>query len=89
MLHSRSDFASIVYRREVYAIGGFAGDHYRASVEKYNPGGNSWSYVTNLQVARSGACAVVARERIYVLGGYDGVDLLATVECLVVLVVLS
>ena len=50
MLHKRSDFASIVFRREVYAIGGFAGEHYQASVERYNTAGNSWSHVINLQM---------------------------------------
>ena len=84
MLHARAaDFASVVYRGKIFAIGGFHDFHCQSSFEAYDPESDSWTFEGDLQIARSGASAVVAQDRIYILGGRtDGGERLASVECI-------
>ena len=78
---ARSNFSSVVFEDQIYAIGGFDGFNRLSSVERYNPKTDSWVIVGNLASPRQGASSIVCKNKIYVLGGFDGVERLRSVEC--------
>lgn len=55
----------------LYAIGGMrAGDgEYLNSVERYNPGEDTWTDIPSMFQPRGGACAVASESSIFVMGG--------------------
>ena len=55
-------------------------DSMLSSVEKYNPEGNSWSYVSPLKEARSHPNCVYWSGKIYAIGGIDN-SLIQTLRC--------
>lgn len=69
------------YLTQLYAIGGeitIRGEivtHCKL-VEAYDPHTGSWTTVTNMKAAQSGACAVTFDGKIYVVGGQDQLPML-------------
>ena len=80
MLQRRSRLALVLYKGELYAIGGTDISEPHSSVEKFSPTTNSWSKVASMNSARRGCSAVVTALGILVLGGYSGSVYLHSVE---------
>ena len=57
----------------IYAIGGFDGENYLSSVEKYEESTNEWVYVSSMNYPRCTLSAVISNDlrNIFVLGGFD------------------
>jgi influenza virus NS1A-binding protein len=57
----------------IYAIGGYSGSDYLASVEKYEEGSHEWVEVASLKKARCthSAASVFDSQEILVSGGFD------------------
>ena len=75
MLTHRSRLALVLFRGELYAIGGADIKEPLASVEKYSPVTDTWSQIAPLNRARRSCAAVVTKFGIYVLGGFSDVFL--------------
>ena len=65
---------------ELYVVGGYDGDEYLKSVEKYCVSSNIWSRVRDMNCGKVGAAVVACGGRLYVLGGWDGCKYLSSVE---------
>lgn len=70
----------VVVNRLLYAVGGFNGTERLASVERYHPENNAWSFVPSMTCGRSGAGVAAINQYIYVVGGFDGTRQLSSVE---------
>lgn len=70
----------VVVNRLLYAVGGFNGTERLASVERYHPENNAWSFVPPMTCGRSGAGVAAINQYIYVVGGFDGTRQLSSVE---------
>ena len=81
----RQWFPAVNCNGVVYAIGGQSGKENSAvlkSVEKYDPAGNQWKYVSDMNIARSSHAACVLRDKIYVAGGLQvAVKNVKEIEC--------
>nr|CAH7713718.1 unnamed protein product [Callosobruchus chinensis] len=52
----RDAVAACVFGDKLYAVGGYDGSHYLATVECYDPAANEWSAAAPLLTGRAGAC---------------------------------
>ena len=73
---SRCKSGCVATEKHIFIIGGATTlgqerDSMLSSVEKFNPGGNSWSYVSPLNEARSEPGCVYWSGKIYAIGGID------------------
>ena len=73
---SRCKSGCVVTKKHIFIIGGGTTfgqqrDSMLSSVEKYDPEGNSWSYVSPLKEARSEPGCVYWSGKIYAIGGID------------------
>ena len=73
---SRCKSGCVATEKHIFIIGGGTTlgqqrDSMLPSVEKFNPGGNSWSYVSPLNEARSEPGCVYWSGKIYAIGGID------------------
>jgi N-acetylneuraminic acid mutarotase len=82
----RHQFAAVCLEGLVYAVGGH-GDGLRssisriASVERYDPAADAWSFTAAMNEARSEHCVCVLNGRIYAMGGIaSGGLLISSVE---------
>jgi N-acetylneuraminic acid mutarotase len=72
-----SQAAATQHGNDVYLVGGqgrtdpSASNATLASVEKYEPSTDSWTFVENAPVARAGASAVSYKKNIFVIGGME------------------
>ncbi|RZC73321.1 hypothetical protein C5167_048802 [Papaver somniferum] len=65
----------------VYATGGFDGDNYLNSVERFDPREVvSWSRIPSMNTRRGCHSLVIVNEKLYALGGYDGSKMISSVE---------
>lgn len=77
MRHKRSDFAVVNFHDCIYAIGGHTRDNLMEdavalrSVEKYDISTNTWSFVSELNIARAYHTACVFADKIFVMGGIN------------------
>ncbi|XP_076580596.1 kelch-like protein 33 [Chaetodon auriga] len=79
MQEFRSNFSLVVYEEHLYAIGGDKEINTNLdSVEMYNPGTDSWSFVRPLDQALSGHAVTVTDGGIFISGGFN-----CKYECLV------
>ena len=76
----RNRLALVVFRGELYAIGGVEHMEPVATVEKYSPLTNSWRYVASLNTPRRSCTALATSSGIYVMGGFSGSVFLKSVE---------
>jgi N-acetylneuraminic acid mutarotase len=75
MATSRSNFALLELRGELYAIGGmFTAKCLLTSVERYDPSLDCWSAAPPLPLALTGHCAVAVGNDMYVMGGVGKFD---------------
>jgi len=65
----------------LYAIGGHDGWSYLNTVERFDFGSMTWSYVAPMLTQRSTVGVAVLNGRLYAIGGRDGSCCLKTVEC--------
>lgn len=80
MLQRRSRLALVLFKGELYAIGGTDITEPHSTVEKFSPLSNTWTKVASLTTARRSCSAVVTPMGIMVLGGYSGSVYLHSVE---------
>ena len=85
MLTKRDEVAGVSLNGYIYAIGGNSTwdvNSVLKSVERYNPKLNKWSYVCEMNYARSAANACILKGRIFVTGGVDDDgELVKDIEC--------
>uniref|UniRef100_A0A8C5TUD5 Kelch-like protein 20 n=1 Tax=Malurus cyaneus samueli TaxID=2593467 RepID=A0A8C5TUD5_9PASS len=67
---SRSTLGVAVLAGELYALGGYDGQSYLRSVEKYIPKVKEWQLVAPMSRTRSCFAAAVLDGMIYAIGGY-------------------
>ena len=74
MSDARRALAIVAMPDGIYAIGGYDGQKYLATVEKYCLMTNKWVKVRPMNTARCTLSAVVSADclHIYVIGGYNG-----------------
>jgi len=74
MQEARRALAAVALPDGIYAIGGYDGRQYLATVEKYDLQKQQWQYVRSMNTARCTLSAVASSDcqYIYVLGGYNG-----------------
>lgn len=53
-------------------FGGFNGQQYLNSVERFDPHSGHWEFVAGMPTNRAGAEAVVVDGKVYVAGGFNG-----------------
>lgn len=71
MATPRGSLAAAAVNGKVYAIGGYtSGGNPVASMEFYDPIGNTWAGRAPMSAARAGMAAAVINNTIYVVGGY-------------------
>ncbi len=80
MLQRRSRLALVLFKGELYAIGGTDITEPHKTVEKYSPLSNAWVKVAALNTARRSCSAVVTPQGILVLGGFSGSAYLHSLE---------
>ena len=71
MNEPRRWLAAVSCNDVIYAIGGQSDDKNVKSVEKYDPGMDEWSFVSNMTIERVPHSAAVMDGKIYVVGGID------------------
>jgi influenza virus NS1A-binding protein len=73
MIQPRRALSVVTLADGIYAIGGFDGQNYLNSVEKYDEFSNSWTMICSMVHARCThhAVAVFETQEIYVFGGFD------------------
>jgi adenine deaminase len=61
----------------IYAIGGFDGENYLNTVERFDETKNEWAFIGSMNYARCTSATVVTNDfhNIYVFGGFDNVPL--------------
>ena len=74
MIEARRALAAVVLPDGIYAIGGYDGRQYLATVEKFDLNRQEWVQVKPMNTARCTLSAVASTDcqYIYVLGGYNG-----------------
>ena len=83
MQTGKSDFAIAATDNDIYIFGGFDGENYLSTVERYNPADGKFilrDSIPPMPTARSGAKAVLIDEKIYVIGGINEKGYLNTIE---------
>lgn len=77
----RRALSAVTLADGIYAIGGFDGQNYLRSVEKYDEYSNTWTMVADMREARCthSAVAIFETQEILVFGGFD-ISPLASVE---------
>jgi hypothetical protein len=80
MLTGRTEFAVGVLNDKIYAIGGVNTGPYLATVEMYDPVGNSWVKKADMPTARRSLAVGCLGNNIYAFGGYGNNGTLKTVE---------
>jgi len=70
---ARRALAAVTLPDGIYAIGGFDGESYLSTVEKYEESTNEWVFVSSMNYPRCTLSAVTSNDfrNIYVLGGFD------------------
>lgn len=64
----------------MYAVGGHDGWSYLNTVERWDPSGRKWNYVSPMTTSRSCAGVGVLDSKLYVVGGRDGSSCLKSME---------
>jgi hypothetical protein len=74
MKQARRALAVVALPDGIYAIGGYDGKQYLATVEKFDLQQQKWVSITSMNTARCTLSAVSSTDcrYIYVLGGYNG-----------------
>ena len=68
-------------------LGGHDGWNFLASVERFDVGNKTWTFVASMNYARSTLGLAVIGNLIYAVGGRDANGCLNTVECFVSLII--
>ncbi|CAK9294633.1 unnamed protein product [Gordionus sp. m RMFG-2023] len=64
----------------IYAVGGHDGWSYLNTVERYDPQAKTWSFVAQMNLARSTVSVVALDNKLYAIGGRDGNNCLRSCE---------
>ena len=78
----RSAVGAVAVNDHLYVCGGFDGLSSLDTVERFDPGENGWSMVSNMTKHRSAAGVVTLLGKIYALGGHNGLSIFDSVEML-------
>ena len=65
---------------KLYVAGGYDGNVFLKTAERYDPRADSWEYIASMKVKRSRVSLVANCGKLYAIGGYDGVRNLNSVE---------
>ncbi|XP_047132157.2 kelch-like protein 28 isoform X1 [Hydra vulgaris] len=79
MTEKRSGHVAVNSQGFIYVIGGYDGQSYLKSAERFSPSTEKWEKIKDMQYSRGAAAAVTLEEYIYVLGG-QGIAHLSSVE---------
>ncbi|KAG5010076.1 hypothetical protein JHK87_018591 [Glycine soja] len=72
--------AAVELNGAIYATGGFDGNDYLRSAERFDPRDHSWTKIPNMNVKRGCHSLVVLNEKLYALGGFDGDKMVPSIE---------
>ncbi|MDI3341837.1 MAG: kelch repeat-containing protein [Sphaerobacter sp.] len=68
---AREGLAAAAVNNVIYAIGGYNGTSYLATVEAYDPSSNTWTSKAAMPTARGYLAAAAVNNVIYAIGGYN------------------
>ena len=76
MKKNRSNFSSVVFNDNIYALGGnfknyYSGNRILRSCERYNSQSNHWATIDSMNIARRNASAAIYNNCIYIAGGLN------------------
>ena len=71
MLHYRASHVAAGYNDTIIVAGGYDDTEVLTSAEKYDPVSNTWTYITNMPVAKAGAGYTLYNGKLYVSGGWN------------------
>ncbi|OEL14140.1 Kelch-like protein 17, partial [Dichanthelium oligosanthes] len=72
--------AAAVFNSALYVTGGYDGNMYLQSAERYDPREGFWTLLPSMSVRRGSHSVAVLGEALYAVGGYDGRNRVSTVE---------
>ena len=71
MHEARTRFAAVSYGGYIYIMGGLNNRNACIkTVEKYDPRLSSWTYISDMNIARCDHCACIFDDQIIVIGGF-------------------
>lgn len=71
MLHPRSGHKCIIFKNEMFVLGGYDGTRRLDLCEKYNPKTNTWSRIRPMNIPRTNFGVAIIDGMIFVAGGYS------------------
>jgi len=74
MRRARLYFAAVLRENYIYVFGGYDGEHWVVSAERYSIVDNSWEELPNMPRQRRGHSACLLGKDIFLVGGYDYVS---------------
>lgn len=80
MLEKRFALAAVELNGALYVVGGYDGNDYLKSAERFDPREHSWSRIESMDAKRGCHSLVAMNEKLYALGGFDGITMVPSVE---------
>ncbi len=81
MIQNRKEHSTVQLQNAVYALGGFDGENFLKTCERYDLEKDEWKFVASMKIPKCAFASSVLNNRfIYVFGGYDGMERLNTIE---------
>ena len=81
MIQNRKEHSIVQLQNAVYALGGFDGENFLKTCERYDLEKDEWKFVSSMKIPKCAFASSVLNNRfIYVFGGYDGMERLNTIE---------
>lgn len=81
MLSKRCRLGVAAMHGQIYVAGGYDGNVFLRSVERYDPANDCWTRVASMSIKRSRVALAASGGKLYAIGGYDGTSNLSSVEC--------
>nr|CAB3476152.1 unnamed protein product [Digitaria exilis] len=72
--------AAAVFNSALYVTGGYDGNMYLQSAERYDPREGFWALLPSMNARRGSHSVAVLGDALYAVGGYDGSNRVSTVE---------
>ena len=80
MLSRRCRLGAASLDGKIYIAGGYDGNVFLKTVDRFDPVANKWTKLAEMNVKRSRVALVANCGKLYAIGGYDGATNLSSVE---------